>query len=49
MTNEKLETYLSVNVEADGPIPGPYSMLSIGAVAYTAEEGELIDEYSVKI
>lgn len=25
--------YLSVDIEADGPIPGPYSMLSIGAVA----------------
>jgi hypothetical protein len=23
--------YLSVDVEADGPIPGPYSMLSVGA------------------
>jgi DNA polymerase III epsilon subunit-like protein len=25
------EVYLSVDVEADGPIPGPYSMLSFGA------------------
>lgn len=25
--------YFSVDVEADGPIPGPYSMLSFGAVA----------------
>ena len=26
-------TFFSVDVEADGPIPGPYSMLSIGVVA----------------
>jgi DNA polymerase III epsilon subunit-like protein len=25
------ETYISVDVEASGPIPGPYSMLSLGA------------------
>lgn len=29
--------YLSVDIEADGPIPGPYSMLSIGAVAVTID------------
>ena len=28
---EKLpELYVAVDVEADGPIPGPYSMLSLG-------------------
>src|ERR1700682_2411705 len=26
------EVYISVDVEADGPIPGEYSMLSLGAV-----------------
>lgn len=26
----KCEVYVSVDVEADGPIPGPYSMLSFG-------------------
>ncbi|MEM7275085.1 MAG: exonuclease [Actinomycetota bacterium] len=26
-------TWFSVDIEADGPIPGPYSMLSIGVVA----------------
>jgi len=25
------EIYISVDIEADGPIPGPYSMLSLGA------------------
>jgi hypothetical protein len=24
------DVYFSVDVEADGPIPGPYSMLSVG-------------------
>ncbi len=28
------EIYVSVDIEADGPIPGPHSMLSIGAAAY---------------
>ncbi len=27
------EIYISVDVETDGPIPGPHSMLSLGAVA----------------
>lgn len=31
------EFYVSVDVEADGPIPGPNSMLSFGAAAYTAD------------
>ena len=30
----KQTTYLSVDIEADGPIPGMYSMLSIGAAAF---------------
>lgn len=29
----RVETYFSVDVEADGPIPGPYSMLSFGMAA----------------
>lgn len=28
------ELYYSVDIEADGPMPGPYSMLSFGAVAF---------------
>jgi hypothetical protein len=27
----RAEIYFSVDVEADGPIPGPYSMVSFGA------------------
>lgn len=28
------EIYISVDVESDGPIPGPHSMLSLGAAAF---------------
>lgn len=33
----KPEVYVSIDVEADGPIPGPYSMLSVGAAAFLAD------------
>lgn len=33
------ETYVSVDVEADGPIPGPYSMLSFGMAACGVFDG----------
>ena len=32
------EIYLSTDVEADGPIPGPNSMLSFASAAYTADK-----------
>ena len=32
------EIYVSTDVEADGPIPGPYSMLSFGSAAYGADK-----------
>ena len=35
----KREVYVSVDVEADGPIPGPYSMLSFGMAACGAFDG----------
>jgi hypothetical protein len=35
------EIYLSTDVETDGPIPGPHSMLSIGTAAYTADKALL--------
>ncbi len=31
------EVYVSTDVETDGPIPGPHSMLSIGSAAYDKE------------
>ncbi len=35
------EIYVSTDIEADGPIPGPHSMLSFGSVAYDDEGVEL--------
>ncbi len=32
------EIYVSTDVEADGPIPGPSSMLSFGSAAYLADK-----------
>ncbi len=43
-----IETYVSVDIEADGPIPGDYSMMSLGAVAYDDRGGELGD-FSVNL
>jgi len=33
MLSEK-EVYVSIDIEADGPIPGPHSLLSLGAAAF---------------
>ncbi len=35
------ETYLSTDVETDGPIPGPHSMLSFASVAFDQTGSEL--------
>lgn len=32
------EIYLSIDIEADGPVPGPYSMLSFGIAAFSIEK-----------
>jgi hypothetical protein len=37
-TMPKNEIYVSTDVEVDGPIPGPYSMLSLGSAAYLADK-----------
>lgn len=42
------ELYVSTDIEADGPIPGPHSMLSLGSAAFTAE-GELIATWSANL
>ncbi len=42
------EIYVSTDIEADGPIPGPFSMLSVGSAAYT-EDGAFIDSWSVNL
>ena len=33
-----IEIYVSTDVETDGPIPGPHSMLSFGSAAYLADK-----------
>ena len=34
----KPEIYVSTDIEADGPIPGPHSMLSLGSAAYLEDK-----------
>ena len=43
-----MEIYVSTDVETDGPIPGVYSMLSIGSAAYTAEK-EYLGGFTVNL
>lgn len=40
------EVYVSTDIEADGPIPGPHSMLSLGSAAYLADK-TLVGTFSV--
>ena len=40
----KKETYVSIDIETDGPAPGINSMLALGAAAFN-EEGEQIDTW----
>jgi hypothetical protein len=42
------EIYVSTDVETDGPIPGPHSMLSFGSAAYTAEK-KLVPTFSANL
>lgn len=42
------EVYISTDVETDGPIPGPHSMLSLGSAAYLADK-TLIGTFSVNL
>jgi hypothetical protein len=43
-----VEIYISTDVETDGPIPGPNSMLSFGSAAYTADK-QLISTFSANL
>ncbi len=42
------EIYVSTDVEADGPIPGPNSMLSFGSAAYSADK-KLLGTFSANL
>jgi hypothetical protein len=43
-----MEIYVSTDIEADGPIPGPYSMLSLGSAAFRGD-GSLIGTFSANL
>ena len=42
------EIYVSTDVESDGPIPGPHSMLSFGSAAYLADK-TLLSTFSANL
>lgn len=42
------EIYVSTDVETDGPIPGPHSMLSFGSAAYLADK-KLIGTFTANL
>ena len=42
------EIFVSTDIEADGPIPGPHSMLSLGSAAFT-EDGAMIATFSANL
>ena len=42
------EIYVSTDIESDGPIPGPNSMLSLGAAAYQPD-GKLLCTFEVNL
>ena len=43
-----METYVSTDVETDGPIPGPHSMLSFGSAAFAAD-GTLLATFEANL
>jgi hypothetical protein len=44
----KPEIYVSTDVEADGPIPGPNSMLSFASAVFRAD-GTLLDTFTANL
>jgi hypothetical protein len=42
------EIYVSTDVESDGPIPGPHSMLSFGSAAYLADK-QLVSTFAANL
>lgn len=43
-----MEIYVSTDIEANGPIPGPYSMLSFGSAAFQAD-GTLLSTFTANL
>jgi len=48
MARARDEIYVSTDVETDGPIPGPHSMLSLGSAAFQPT-GELMVTFSANL
>lgn len=42
------EIYISTDIETDGPIPGPNSMLSLGSAAFTPD-GQMLSSFTVNL
>lgn len=42
---KKPDLFISIDIESDGPIPGPHSMLSLGAVAFEPDGTEVSSFY----
>jgi hypothetical protein len=50
LSKRQPETFISIDVETDGPCPGMNSMLSLGAAAFTLEQGERpLDLFTVNL
>jgi 3' exoribonuclease, RNase T-like len=45
---ESIEIYVSTDIEADGPIPGPHSMISFASAAFSADQ-QLLDTFTVNL
>ena len=48
MKNNDREIYVCTDIETDGPIPGPHSMLSFASVA-TDQNGKLLGEFEANL
>lgn len=48
MSDTRPEIYISTDIETDGPIPGPHSMLSLGSAAFSAE-GALLSLFTANL
>jgi 3' exoribonuclease, RNase T-like len=45
---ENIEIYVSTDIEADGPIPGPHSMISFASAAFSADR-QLLNTFTVNL
>ena len=48
MVDKRPEVYVSTDVETDGPIPGEYSLLSFGSVAFNLDKS-IISTFSANV